>query len=424
MSGRRSRESNRADSRLTYLTRESLLLFAQLRSAMTPFDKARLDSLMKDASLDIALATTRFNIRYLTGGYYYHQWERSNHYAVDPYMAYVGVPRGRLDDAFFISGWPLEAIDVAEQNLWIKHITVTDGTAVALDRYGAQPSANENVACTVAEQITALGLGSGTIGVELPFIPADAVFQLQRLLPDARIVDASLVFEDLRAVKTPREIALLRTVHDRVTDSIQVAFGAGRPGITTSEIAARLRVEMATRGVDFLRAFVSAGPSLRRSPSAETWEAGQLMHIDCGGDYLGYQADMCRMASMGRPSDLGKRVYNACIAVQDDVRSQLKPGVTYSQVNLIALRAMRDTGLAEHGQFLAHGVGMGHHEAPRLAGENQTLQLEPGNVLSVESDFIYPEVGHVKIEDAVVITAQGCEGIGDSGRELLIVGSA
>ena len=396
----------------------------QSRAAVIPFDGGKLAVLMGDAGLDLLLATTRFNIRYLTGGYYNHQWERSNHWAVDPYMPYVGIPRGGFDDAFFISGWPLERIDVAEQNMWIRFVEITDGTLVALDRYGSQPSANQNVACTVAKRIEDLGLARSTIGVELPFLPADAMFELQRTLPEAKFVDASLVLEDLRAVKTAPEVALLRAVHDRVTDSIRAAFAIGRPGITTAEIAARLHIEMALREVDFLRAFVAAGPSLRRSPSSETWEAGRLMHIDCGGDYRGYQADMCRMGCLGAPSPLGRKVYDACIAVQDEVRSRLRPGVTYGELKRIGERAVQATGLGEFGQFFAHGIGMGHHEAPRLLGENQTLRLEPGHAISVEADFIHPEVGHVKIEDAVVITDAGHEGLGDRGRELLIVGGA
>jgi Xaa-Pro dipeptidase len=395
----------------------------QSATIVTPFERGKLNALMGGAGLDLVLATTRFNTRYLTGGYYNHQWERSNHWAVDPYMPYVGVPRTRVGDAFFISGWPLERADIQEQNLWISHVEVTDGTVVALDRYGPQPSANQNVALTVAERIRAIGLEKSTIGVEMPFLPADALLELQRLLPKSVFVDASLVLEDLRSVKSAHEVELLRIVHDRVTDSIHAAFAIGRPGITTSDIAARLHIEMAMRGVDFLRAFVAAGPSLRRSPSTETWEVGHLMHIDCGGDYRGYQADMCRMASLGTPSPLAQKVYQACVAVQDEVRSQLRAGITYADVKLIGERAVGQSGFGEYGQFFAHGIGMGHHEAPRLLGQNQLLLLKVGHAISVEADFIHPEVGHVKIEDAVVITPLGCEGLGDRGRELLIVGA-
>lgn len=42
-------------------------------------------------------------------------------------------------------------------------------------------------------------------------------------------------------------------------------------------------------------------------------------------------------------------------------------------------------------------------------------------MLSIETDFLYPGVGHVKIEDAVLVTEEGCEGLGDAGREFQII---
>ena len=61
------------------------------------------------------------------------------------------------------------------------------------------------------------------------------------------------------------------------------------------------------------------------------------------------------------------------------------------------------------------------HEQPHITPTNRH-PLEPGIVLSIETEFIHPEVGHVKIEDAVAVTESGCEGLGDIGREWQIVG--
>jgi Xaa-Pro aminopeptidase len=60
------------------------------------------------------------------------------------------------------------------------------------------------------------------------------------------------------------------------------------------------------------------------------------------------------------------------------------------------------------------------HEQPHVSPTN-ARPLEAGMVLSIETDFIHPEVGHVKIEDAVAVTDQGCEGLGDQGREWHVV---
>jgi Xaa-Pro aminopeptidase len=60
------------------------------------------------------------------------------------------------------------------------------------------------------------------------------------------------------------------------------------------------------------------------------------------------------------------------------------------------------------------------YEEPLFSPPSERL-LASGMVLSVETDFLHPEVGHVKIEDAVIVTDEGCEGLGDLGREWQIV---
>jgi Xaa-Pro aminopeptidase len=83
-------------------------------------------------------------------------------------------------------------------------------------------------------------------------------------------------------------------------------------------------------------------------------------------------------------------------------------------------RALRGHRLPSHGRFVAHGIGMVSHEQPEITPTN-ARPLEAGMVLSIETEFIHPEVGHVKIEDAVAVTGSGCEGLGDRGREWQIV---
>ena len=60
------------------------------------------------------------------------------------------------------------------------------------------------------------------------------------------------------------------------------------------------------------------------------------------------------------------------------------------------------------------------HEHPYIEPSNSRL-LAPGMVLSIETEYMHPEVGAVKLEDAAAVTADGCEGYGDQGRELQIV---
>lgn len=373
---------------------------------MIPFDANKLDRLMTEADLDLLLASTRHNVRYLTGGYYYHFHANATRMAQTQYLPFVGVPRGRMEDAFFVCRAEERGqVDAAVP--WIPNrVEAMRGTLPAAD--------------AAIKALSKLRLAAGTIGVELPFIPADAFLALQRGLPNARLVDATPVLDELRAIKTPAELALLRSVYGRVAEAIQAAFGAGRPGMTTAEIARCTEREIARRDMGFLYALVCAGPGTLRAPSSVRWERGRILHIDAGGEVGDYLADICRMGCLGEPSALAKDLHGACINIQGRVRHRVRPGVPCRELLVEGERAVREHRFAPYGKFVAHGIGMVSHEQPQVSA-TKTRPLEAGMVLSIETDFIHPEVGHVKIEDAVAVTEDGCEGLGDLGRDWHVV---
>jgi len=367
-----------------------------------PFDADKLRGLMGADGLDLLLACSRHNVRYLTGGYYYHFHARAARMAQTRYLPFVGVPRASIAEAFYVCR-PEERGQIQSEGVWI-------GQLVDAVR-GTVPAA-ESAVRTIRER----GLARGSIGVEWPFLPADAFGALHEGLPEARFVDATAVLDELRAVKTPAELSLLRRVYEQVAEAIQAAFAAGAPGITTAEMARAVEREITQRGAEFLYALVCAGPGRLRAPSGARWEQGRVLHIDAGGAVRDYLADICRMGCLGRPSPLAQELHAACLDVQGRVRRLVRAGLPCGDLlreGERAIGAHRDLGA---GKFLAHGIGMVSHEQPDI-GPASTRPLEAGMVLSVESEFIHPEVGHVKIEDAMAVTEAGCEGLGDLGRD-------
>ena len=373
---------------------------------MVPFDSRKLDSLMGEAGIGLLLASTRHNVRYLTGGYYFHFHAQATRIGRSQYLAFVGLSHQRLEDAFYI-GLPDEQGQIEAEGLWIsRRAGASHGTVSA--------------ARAAAEAIRRLGLGEATLGVELPFLPADAFAALRRELPRANFVDATPVLDALRAVKRPEELALLRTVYGRTAEAIQATFAAATPGITTADIADRVSREMAKRGLAFLWAFTCAGPGTLRAPSQARWERGRVLHIDAGGEERDYLADICRMGCLGEPAPLARDLHAACIEVQDRVRKRVRAGLPCRDLLLEGERAVREHRFAPYGRFVAHGIGMVSHEQPDISPTNPR-PLEAGMVLSIETEFIHPEVGHVKIEDAVAVTESGCEGLGDLGRDWHVI---
>jgi len=368
-----------------------------------PFDRRKLERLLSQSGMDLVLANSRHNVRYLTGGYYYHFHAVSSRMDHSRYIPFVGIIRGKLPDSFYVCRHE-ERDQLATEDLWISQCV----EAVR----GTQPTAERLI-----ESIKAHGLARGTIGVEMPFLPADIYRALTETLPEARFLDATAMLESLRAVKGRAEVEQVRSVYSRAAESVQAAFSQSGEGDSTSLIESRVRVEMAKRGLTFLFALVSAGPGFSRAPSdSDRWEKGQILHIDAGGEDKGYVADICRTGCLGEPSKLARELHKACLAVQDATRAVIRAGVPASKVLEAGTRAAERSEYSDYVRFVVHGTGMVPHEQPRFSLDEQR-PLEAGMVVSIETDFLHPDVGHLKIEEAAVVTRDGSESLGELSRQ-------
>jgi Xaa-Pro dipeptidase len=367
-----------------------------------PFDGAKLNHVLEEAGIDLVLATSRHNVRYLTGGYYDHFHALAPRGGSGQYEAFVGIPRGRLDSAFYIGG-ASEKRQLAAMPLWVSEVDVGGGSTA-------------QSAKAAAAHVRSLVPESATIGIEFPFTPADSFLALQKELPHARFVDATNALHELRAIKTEAELSILRRVATGVAESIVAAFRVGHDGVTTKDLSSVVAHQMADRGVEFLWSFTCAGPSYLRAPSSMTWDKGQILHLDCGGEIGDYLADICRMGSRVQPSPLARELHAECLELQNEIRRFVRPGTPYGVLAAEGEQALRRLPHGQIGRFVAHGIGMVSHEQPMIAA-GSTRPLESGMVLSIETEFLEPSVGHVKIEDVVAVTPDGYEGMGDLGRD-------
>ena len=367
------------------------------------YDEEKLARLMEEAGVDLILAHTPHNVRYLTGGYYFHFRERVAAIGPSQYLPFVGIPRDNPENAFQVA-WRVEASPRNEVDTWIPDVIYTKarGTVGAAE--------------TAAEAIRKRRLDEGTIAVERAFMPVDAMETLQSELHGARFVDSLGVLEELRAVKREDELEIFRRAALADSEAIQAGFAEGARGVTTRRIEQRVEEEMVRRGLHFHYAFTAAGPGMRREPSDKIWEKGEILHIDAGGSEAGYMSDICRMGVRGEPSALAEELHKACLHSVDVCRDAIRAGASCASVHERGHQAFADTGFADMGIFEVHGIGMVQQELPRFGPEVER-KLETGMVVSVECDIRHPEVGHVKIEDAVAVTEDGCEGLGDLGRD-------
>lgn len=371
-----------------------------------PYDNSKLDRLMDEAGADILLVGTRHNIRYLCGGYYFHFYERFTAIAQGAYTPLLGIVKNRPDQAFFV-GIAGEVGQIEDQNVWVPEF-INAGANV---RPNPTTSAEK-----AAEAIRARGLGKGAIATEFDFLPSTAVDCLRKELPGAAFIEAMPIMEEIRAIKTPEELAIMSRITHADSEAIQETFRNAPKGSTTLEIASMVEREMTNRGLLFLWVFTCAGNKMLRAPSGKVWERGEVLHLDAGGACGDYLTDVCRMGVRGEPTPLADEIYKACLVTQDKVREAIKPGAICGDLYEYGNKVLEETGFSDLGNFVIHGVGLVSHELPRFA-PGVERKLEEGMVISVETDVRHPDEGYIKIEDTVAVTAGGCEGMGDLGRD-------
>jgi Xaa-Pro aminopeptidase len=194
--------------------------------------------------------------------------------------------------------------------------------------------------------------------------------------------------------------------------------------MTKAELAEMLRREEVNRGLVFDYCLITAGTSLNRAPSEQRLEQGDIMSLDSGGNYKGYIGDLCRMGILGKPDAELVDLLAWIDDVQQAARKPVKPGGRGGDVISIAEDMLQASPYKAYTHYMAHGMGLVTHEAPRLmnnkrmsySGHDIERPLEPGMVISIETTMAHPKRGFIKLEDTVLVTDKGYEALGDTGR--------
>lgn len=374
-----------------------------------PFDSMLLDRLLDEAGIDVLIATSKHNVQYLLGGYRYIFFESMDAIGVSRYVPVVIYQRGKPEHSAYI-GNAMERHELDARHFWTPHTEAsTWSTTDAMERAIAH--------------IRKLG-HVRRIGVELAFLPAESDAALRRGLSNCEFVDALFPLERLRARKTPAEIERLRIASDRVVDSMLATLTRCGPGMTKREFVEALRREEVNRGLAFDYCLITAGASHNRAASDVRFKEGDVMSIDSGGNYHGYIGDLARMGIIGEPdAELGD-LLGFVEEVQQATRRAVKPGSPGRAIYRAAEALMSRSPHHSYTHFMAHGMGLVTHEAPRLSDKNPVpypgydadRSLESGMVISIETTMSHPKRGYIKLEDTILVTSNGYEALGDGAR--------
>jgi Xaa-Pro aminopeptidase len=326
------------------------------------------------------------------------------------YLPVLVYPKGGRQKAAYF-GHRMEGFQKENNPFWVPESqTNSSGSVDAMEK--------------AIDYIRKSGVKTRRIGAELAFLPVDSGTALRNAFPGSEIVDALFVLERQRAVKSPEELQQLCIASERVIESMMAVIANHGPGTTKRDLTEALRREETNRGLVFDYCLITAGTSLNRAPSEQKWGKGDVLSLDSGGNYHGYIGDLCRMAIHGEPDGELEDLLAEIEAIQRASMKPIKAGALGSVIYAAAEPLVHKSKHHNHMHFLAHGMGLVSHEAPRLTASgpvpydayDASRPLETGMVISVETTLQHPKRGFIKLEDTVVVSDTGFDIYGEGGR--------
>jgi Xaa-Pro aminopeptidase len=251
------------------------------------------------------------------------------------------------------------------------------------------------------------------------------------LLPLAEVLGvvpvlATGVLAALRMIKDPHEIEALRTAGaaiDRVHAQVPQFLVPGR---TEAEVAADITNAIVAEGhSEAAFVIVGSGPhgaDPHHECSDRELQAGDIVVVDIGGPVEpGYNSDCTRTYSLGEPDPEVAGHYSVLQRAQAAAVEAVRPGVRAEAVDAAARDVLTQAGLAEY--FVhrtGHGIGLSVHEEPYIvAGNGQPLA--EGMAFSVEPGIYLPGRWGARIEDIVIVTADGALPVNTRPHDLTVV---
>jgi Xaa-Pro dipeptidase len=256
------------------------------------------------------------------------------------------------------------------------------------------------------------------------------VLELRLLEQAARALTcepADALVAQLRLIKDADEIAALRRAIQITEQALDDVIGAVRAGMPERQIANMLTQALLQRGAEGLAfdPLIQSGPNTalpHATAGDRVVQPGDALLLDFGVAVAGYNSDITRTFVVGQAAEEIEKIYELVKQANLAGRAAARPGVTGQDVDRAARRVIADAGYGPYFTHrTGHGLGLEGHEPPYIV-EGNAVPLEAGNTFTIEPGIYVPGLGGVRIEDDVLITANGAESLTAYDRELRVIG--
>jgi Xaa-Pro aminopeptidase len=297
---------------------------------------------------------------------------------------------------------------LTRRDSWIKHIELYEG-------YSESPYHR------LCEVIKRAGLARERIGIEKNYVSAAHWEEVRGELPQVQLVDCTKMMDEVRWIKTPQEIALLKEAADLLDAAYLDAFRTTRPGDTERQLHSRIIFNCLDRGAGWVHGILSSSTNpINYGGEGDTvFQRGDMIRDDyiayCTQGYPGHQS---RNAIVGKPNEAQRHEYQIIRDIYDATIERCRPGVRSGDVFKFVVDEFNKQGWEYKPMLVGHGVGSWWHQQEPIMSRTCDIVLEEGMVLAIE-----PHRGHWHIQDMILVGRNGPKLLSDqfSTREMFVI---
>lgn len=319
------------------------------------------------------------------------------------------------------SGWAIVKPDGG------RFLTDSRYTLAAREEVTELPSATYANPTTATEflkrQIDELGIGK--LWFESHYVTYATYSDWAKAFAPVELVPAPDLLMPLRMVKTPEEVQKIRQACKLTDACLEHVSPRIQTGVSEYDIALEIEFYIRRSGAElaFAPAVVSGERSARPhgKPSERTFRRGDFVTLDFGAKLDGYCADMTRTFVIEEATDRHREIYNQVLKAEVEAIKAMKPGLAARDVDALSRRILAEKDLDSYfGHGLGHGLGRVVHDGGRMSPTSEDILVQ-GQVWTVEPGVYIEGFGGVRIEDDVVVTADGVEVLTASPKELTVL---
>jgi len=289
------------------------------------------------------------------------------------------------------------------------------------------------------ERIKELKLEKGTIGisglaglVRAPdgIIPYASVKAIEEAFPQATIVNATEMMQQIRAVKSVEEVSMLERSAAIIEKAIETLKQTAKPGVTEKEVYGSMLHAMLSNGGELPTLFfLSAGPNLFNSsfvPTDYVIQPGDNIVGEIEAKYGGYAAQAVHPAVVGKPNPAYQTLIDVSRACFDAILAAMKPGVTFGTLFDTYTRTVEGAGPYSWNHPMMHARGLGD-DGPALMGDKDIERFSKIELQTGMTFILKPQVrpkegkGRASIGDTVTVTENGARRLGKREMKLLVI---